>query len=591
MTRSELIRKISKRAGVPDSETKVFFEIFLKRLSAILVTGQAVYLKGIGYLYFVQGNMKKFQDETEQVNLKPENIELLYFTEKPVTDIYSSNGLFFIVPVPDEDDFNAVDSAFSLSFGKPLIPFKGIVETEFFIPHTGSELRRLIESKVDKTIEYADLIEGTEFADTVIDVDQILLTRGKEHLSEDVSDFSFEDLLSDKDILKEIEEDAIIDLAETVDDKKSRDSKPMLSWDFDSFEELHDIDDKNEIQDKNETEQELTDEGKIKSASENKETDLDADKYDETIVLEPSEKFERVKTLTDVFDEVPDEKEENISPLLKGKEKIEIEDTLSEKIQSVKKEPEFIELNTAARLGLEQKEKSKQKIEKQIQQPVSEPSIESLTFSEKRNKFRQRQRSKSSNVLPFVMLALSIAIIVYGVYYYLTNIKDAGKKPDTELIVQFNTDGMKVVERDFDFPVSYPYPKRTGSTEDPENIFNLMQEEQVANLPDTSPETSVIEEQPIVISEETKPVVNNQPPPGIEKRIGVNLFQYGDVYVVQVAAFRSLSVAENEAGRFRNKGHNAFVERAEVDGSYWHRVKVGNFTDLEEAKKFAVQFK
>lgn len=595
MTRSELIRKISKRAGVPDSETKVFFEIFLKRLSSILTTGQAVYLKGVGYLYLVQGNIKRFQDEVEQENVKPEIMELFYFADRPVTDIYSSDGMFFIVPVPEEDDFNAVDSAFSLSFGKPLIPFKGVVETEFFIPHTGSELRRLVESKVDKTIEHAELIEATQFADTVVDIDEILFFRSKDQYSEDESTLSFEDLLSDKDITKQIEEDAIIDLAETVDDKNNLVSKPSISWDFDSFDEITAGKDKDEIQTKPETEHGLSEEEKATPDSDIKESESEEDKHTDTIHLQPFEKFERVKTLTDILDEGSDEETENISPLLKGKKKIEIEDNLSETVKSEKKESEFIELNTAARLASEQKERSKQKIEKQIKQPVTELSYEKSTLSEKRDKFRQLQRSKSSNLLPFIMLALSIAIISYGVYYYLSNIKGTAQKPDTEAKVQFNTDGMKIIERDFDFPVSYPYPKRIEVRDGFTNIFDLKEDAKIDGSPPVVGPTPVREDLPEVVPEvvieEPKTVINNQPPPGIEKRIGVNLFQYGDVYVVQVAAFRSSSVAENEAGRFRNKGHNAFVERAEIDGSYWHRVKVGNFTDLEVAKKFAVQFK
>lgn len=595
MTRSELIRKISKRAGVPDSETKIFFEIFLKRLSSILTTGQAVYLKGVGYLYLVQGNIKRFQDDVEQENVKPEIMELLYFTEKPVKDIYSSEGMFFIVPVPEEDDFNAVDSAFSLSFGKPLIPFKGIVETEFFIPHTGSELRRLVESKVDNTIEHAELIEVTQFADTVVDIDEILFSKGKDQYSKDDSAFSFEDLLSDKEITKQIEEDAIIDLAETVDDKNSYVGKPSISWDFDSFDEITADKDKDEIQTKLETEPELSEEEQVTADFENKESESEDDKHADTIDLQPIEKFERVKTLTDIFDERLDEETEKISPLLKGKEKIEIEDTPSETLKSEKKEAEFIELNTAARLASEQKEKSKQEIEKQYKKPAIDLSYEKSTLSEERDKFRRQRRSRSSNLLPFIMLALSIAIISYGVYYYLSNIKGTAQKPVTEAKVQFNTDGMKIVERDFDFPVSYPYPKRIESRDGLVNIFDLKEEAIIEESPPVVSPTPVREDLPEVIpevvTEEPKTVINNQPPPGIEKRIGVNLFQYGDVYVVQVAAFRSSSVAENEAGRFRNKGHNAFVERAEIDGSYWHRVKVGNFTDLEVAKKFAVQFK
>ena len=49
MTKAELIRKIVKRSGIPDSEAKVFFEIFLQKTSGMLRPGQAVKLKSFGY--------------------------------------------------------------------------------------------------------------------------------------------------------------------------------------------------------------------------------------------------------------------------------------------------------------------------------------------------------------------------------------------------------------------------------------------------------------------------------------------------------------------------------------------------------------
>ena len=35
MTKAELIRKVAKNVGVPDTDAKIFFELFLKRISAV----------------------------------------------------------------------------------------------------------------------------------------------------------------------------------------------------------------------------------------------------------------------------------------------------------------------------------------------------------------------------------------------------------------------------------------------------------------------------------------------------------------------------------------------------------------------------
>ncbi|HRP92364.1 MAG TPA: SPOR domain-containing protein [Ignavibacteriaceae bacterium] len=69
--------------------------------------------------------------------------------------------------------------------------------------------------------------------------------------------------------------------------------------------------------------------------------------------------------------------------------------------------------------------------------------------------------------------------------------------------------------------------------------------------------------------------------------MGNNIFKYGNFYVVQVASFRASSISENEAGKYRNKGYNAFVEEAEIPNrGKWYRVRVGNFSTKEEAQIF-----
>ena len=56
---------------------------------------------------------------------------------------------------------------------------------------------------------------------------------------------------------------------------------------------------------------------------------------------------------------------------------------------------------------------------------------------------------------------------------------------------------------------------------------------------------------------------------------------------MQVASFRSKSIAENEAGKYRNKGYNSFVEQAEIPGrGLWYRIRVGDFSSIDEAKNF-----
>ncbi|MGQ9799860.1 MAG: SPOR domain-containing protein, partial [Ignavibacterium sp.] len=86
--------------------------------------------------------------------------------------------------------------------------------------------------------------------------------------------------------------------------------------------------------------------------------------------------------------------------------------------------------------------------------------------------------------------------------------------------------------------------------------------------------------------------ISLKPPDVNYERVAPNIFKYKNYYVVQVAAFRSNSIAENIATEFRNKGYNAFVEKAEIQGmGIWFRVRVGNFPTLREAEEFQSRVK
>lgn len=606
MTRSELIRKISRFAGVPESETRVFFEIFLKRLPMILKNGQALFLNQFGYFYLLQGKIKNQREVDDSAN--KDIIDLVYFTTELIRQEKIFDGLFFNVPVSDEDEFNAVDASFSLSFGKPLIPFKGNVEPGFYIPHTGLELRRLIESKVDKTIDYSEITEINELLTEALDIDSELFNLSKTQsatgqnfsigeeteLSPDTEEENTENIELkkygwdlDKNLSKEIEEDSIIDLAETSELTDTEEKQQRLSWDFDSFEEIDS--DLNKVSDTVQPEDdqpELLEKDIVDIEYDKEETEDRISDQEITAEQEQLEKFERVKTISGSIDFHSDEEAEISKPEL-SLDDVSSQIGSEEESNIEEKETEFIEFKSITKSA--EMRKKKESGGKSVNQPEE---IEKSSFKPElaEDKYEFRHRHRSSSVVPYIMLVISVCIIGYGIYYYITSVKGISDKTVKENTAVFNTDNMDIVERDFDFPVSYPYPKRIENPDIISDIFNLKENDTIVTGQSETQAADLQEEQPVSVQEENT-IVSDQPPPGEIKKLGVNLFQYGNVYIVQVAAFRSNSVAQTEAERFRNKGHNAFVERAEIDGTLWHRVKVGNFTELNEAQKFAVQFK
>jgi len=62
-------------------------------------------------------------------------------------------------------------------------------------------------------------------------------------------------------------------------------------------------------------------------------------------------------------------------------------------------------------------------------------------------------------------------------------------------------------------------------------------------------------------------------------------------YFIQVGAFRKAEDAERRADQLKKKGYNVIVVKAEIpDKGTWHRVRIGPFKELKEAKSFSLEF-
>ena len=170
MTKTELIRKIAKNVGVPDTDAKIFFELFLKRISSVIAVGQSIFVKDFGYFHLIKGSIKKPVSGFKESEVSEEAVEFVLFSEDKDLRNSETKGLVFNIPFFDEEDYHPIDSAFSLSIGKPLIPLRGVPFDNIYMPASGYEYRRLIESKVEKIIAASEIAESEEnFPTLVID--------------------------------------------------------------------------------------------------------------------------------------------------------------------------------------------------------------------------------------------------------------------------------------------------------------------------------------------------------------------------------------------------------------------------------------
>ncbi|WP_337865823.1 SPOR domain-containing protein [Ignavibacterium sp.] len=664
MTRAELIRKIAKKSGIPDSDIKLFFEILLKRLSAQLKEGQAAHIKEFGYFFLLKGKINQSRLNFIEDNIPDTFIDFILFSLNKDLKSSIEEGLIFNVPTIDDDDFHAIDTYFSLSIGKPLISVRGTSSDEFYVPTGGYELRRLIESKVEKIISEVEIISAYEnnppqiiLTSQAFNSNRISLemTEPELKLDEEIPDSFLETGEVKKeetlriqhvawdfgiDLSKEIEEETILDFEENNQAEKSdvaseqmidKTEEQIIPEEVENTveeiisEELPNISDQFYSSD----ELKITEQSELNSVNDvEKIVDEQSDEQSDIIEIKDDQGKETIEEneipLQIETENVLSEKVEiEFEPLEEG-----IEEPTPKLFEEVK--PEELHKDTIEE-GFEEvesplpeidfdKQKSKAKISDKFvvvnepKEEIPEEELPSLTVEESKNfepefdeskelkKVREELYSyqpKKSKV-PLLIVLFGSIIIIGMLYFYITQIKNvAVKKTEPKLVLK--TDDASLVERDFSVPVSYPYPKK--ETEETKSITQIDSQKVETKVFDSSSEQieeKISEPKDIAANKETEPTktqqpvktISTQPPVENYERVAPNIFKYKDYYVVQVAAFRSNSIAENEAAKFRNKGYSAFVEKAEIQGmGVWFRVRIGNFSTLTEAQEFQSRVK
>jgi cell division septation protein DedD/nucleoid DNA-binding protein len=660
MTRAELIKKIAKKAGIPDSELKLFFEILLKRLSSLLKIGQAAYVKDFGYFFLLKGKINQSRLNFIEENIPDAFIDFILFSLNKDLKSSIEEGLIFNVPTIDDDDFQIIDTYFSLSIGKPLIPVRGTSSDEFYVPTGGYELRRLIESKVEKIISEAEILGAYEnnppqiiLTSQAFNSNRISLemTEPELKLDEEIPDSFLETGEVKKEetlriqhvawdfgvnLSKEIEEETILDLQENekaelqqniseekteaiedeiiIPEEVENTVEEIISEELPIISEQIQINDELKLTDQIQTvvESEKVVEEEIRENIESIETAEEELK----ISFEEKETSEEILSESSQSDKVEFEyeadKETDETKTSKFFEEVKPEELREEEEQFEEVETPLPEIDFDS---LKSKEKISDKFEvvnETIEETVEEelPSLsvdenkyEKPEFDEAKELKKVREELYSyqprKSKVPFLIVLFGSIVIIGMLYFYITQIKNVTTKNSEQKIV-LKTDNASIIERDFTVPVSYPYPKKET---DETNSTPIDSEKTETNLVEKSSEQKEeIKSEPkeLVAKKETETTKTEQPfknistqPPVVNyERVAPNIFLYKDYYVVQVAAFRSNSIAENEAAKFRNKGYSAFVEKAEIQGmGVWFRVRVGNFPTLREAQEFQSRVK
>lgn len=203
------------------------------------------------------------------------------------------------------------------------------------------------------------------------------------------------------------------------------------------------------------------------------------------------------------------------------------------------------------------------------------------------------------------LVSLFTFIIIAGVVIYIYFIKDdAIDGSNTNIIYNVNpSSNVTVIERDYEFAVTYPYPKTENRIEisgynrdlfliaevKPEIKKEIKPEvkqepktEKIAEVND-KPETEVKNETPVVEKPSVTPEIK-------EEKIN-RIFLYKNFYVVYIGTFKSEEAANREADRYFDLGYNAFIEIIETRSrTREYKLNVGDFTSEEFARQFQEKY-
>ncbi len=512
MNKPELIEIITSKLGIPDAEHKHFFEMLLKRCSEVLEANQSIVT-----------SCGRFEIHKA---IKATEADQIIFTTN------ENEKLLFDIPDKEEENFS-IDSYFSLSLGKPVIPRPGSDENEFFIPHSNSEMKRLMELKVDRFIEEHTGKEQ-DFSEP-------------EH-EEDISgvQFSFLNWKKASTLNKNIEENI-------------KNLEEELASDFIEAE-----DETNLPEIKEETEPEM--ENIVDEADEIHEEDFSQQIESEEINEETAEKFYSLEEIESLNDEFSSDSEKP--------EEIKI-DSFEEKIINEEVDQSEFENSTNSIPAINEKEISQISIEEKaiVENDLARIS-EAFKFAEEKKTRLDgyKKRSYGGFIFASVLIAIVAAVIYFS--YYFSGTENSGTTEKQIIPKEF----IIVVERAYDIPVTYPNDSVTSTVYDAINDQTIFQKPDVLltqqkNIGDSNYRNNLGE------------VEIKNPLPA--KKIKGYIYQYDDgMIAVQVSSWKAKSIAISETQKYRNAGYNAFAEQTEVSGEIYYRVRIGGFKSVSEAEEF-----
>lgn len=576
MTRSEVIREIAIRGDIPQLEAGRFMEIFLLKMASILVEGDSLTLDGLGSFTRIKmtSDQKRDTNSSDAIRFIPEHPTSL------------QGDLLFGIPTDVFASPNNLDPYFNLGINKPLVPLKGQPVVVDNIPSSPHEIRKYFDQKISIIIG-SGLLERTAASreaklaaileephpepekvpvEDEIEVPWEFGSDWKKEKGENIlaAPELPEEKLPAAESAENIDGEADWDFGSTGDTEHGAHEEKSLP----SYMELMKTPDKATQEfsiDLSEFEKDHTEERVPETASNagDRGDDSNADGNIHAI------------DLTDVLIkkelEAEAERKKNEAEFDEEFEKFRYQRVRS--TAEILNIPHFLEDDTDAMLQDKKHEDHEIVEPEQHESPVlpDEPVVET----------EQEEEEKKSGFFRTFLWILLLFIIAGVIGYFVYEKVYRPEQEKKAKAVSQSAVNPSVVERDYAFPVTYPYPpvQTVGKTDTSAQLQRdtaylsappkgTMDEKKTQGTGKPAKETNT------KVSSAPQKVIPPAPAP-VMKKDKTRTTKEAEGSYVQVMSVKIKSVAESEAAKLRSMGKTVIIQEAEIPGrGTWYRVKV-----------------
>jgi cell division septation protein DedD len=553
ISKDELVRNVAEKCGVALEISSFFFEVFINRISNKLKPGEIIQFDNFGY--FHKRNCRiHLEKSSDSPAAKAYLLQLVLFSLEP--NVKSDLTSVHFLKIPNLKSLWIDDKEFQNS-----------LKAGDFAPYTErDQLIKAFATKAEVIIsglrkDYDSELENELTIPLTFDLN-FLIKSGQKSASAPNKEFEKVDskLSNDKkdlDKASELNEDGLPWNYGTKFLEKNKGGRPT--------------DDSQNIRPKARIDQEVLSK---------KDSDIEKDKDSKLNNFEPVRS--RLSNETDDNDTINaiDTIKFNLAKAFEQTNEKSTSNTFTE-----------VRSKTGARLPKE--------IEK------NKKSRSSGRLSETRLKYQGYAQSR--NYLPMIILLSFVVIAAAAIYFYFFS-GNGVEATSGKIVYDIKPpSNVNLIERDFDFAVTYPYPKIEGrikvSGYNPDAF--LVAEVKPEIIPNKKSELKP-EVKPIVKSEKTntdkeKPKTEEKSitpkeeklvtTPDLTEQKSSRIFLYKNFYVVYVGNFNSSEVANREADKYSDLGYNAFIEVLEGrNGKSIYKLNVGDFTSEEFARDFESKY-